>query len=306
MNKNLEPEPKFVEKLEWQLASEYRRASFRRAARTIAVPRGLAVAVLVVGVLVTGVAAIKAADYVRDSWRKKIEVARGETEVRLKQAELESVQTEAKRMETLVSLGLVERDESQAIRSRADGAALDLLRSRLDLEEVKASGAAPSNELSAPLVHGRDYAAERLEIEKRERQLDLDLQARRLERVMRLMKVGLVGEDEQKAIQAEVVLMKSSLDAVQTRLDLRRRFVKGKISPEDVEIAGRLATAQAALRAAQSNVDRLKEEMALLETRRELGLVSSAEIASLQYSLEAAEAELKLAVLEVDILKKIK
>ena len=80
MPKNLEPDSQFVNRLEWQLASEFRRTDrLKPAAGKVAVPRRWSPSALAAGVLLMGVAATKAADLIKDSWRKKIEVARLET-----------------------------------------------------------------------------------------------------------------------------------------------------------------------------------------------------------------------------------
>ena len=85
MPKNFEPDSRFVDRLEWQLASEFRRKDrLKPAAGKVAVPRYVVALSLAAGVLLMGVAATKAADLIKDSWRKKIEVARLETEVKIK------------------------------------------------------------------------------------------------------------------------------------------------------------------------------------------------------------------------------
>lgn len=147
MTKTYVPDSQFVERLEWQLASEYRRTSrLNPAPGKVAVPRRMLVATLLVGLLLTGVAVIKAAEFIKDSWRKNIEIARVGTEVKLKKAHLELAREAAARSETLASRGLIRKEESQALNLGVQKAALDLVRSVLNLDEVKASGVAPRDE----------------------------------------------------------------------------------------------------------------------------------------------------------------
>ncbi len=74
MPKSFEPDGQFVDKLEWQLSSEFRRTSrLKPAAGRVAVPRWVVAFSLVAGVLLMGVAAIKASDSIKGAWRKKIE-----------------------------------------------------------------------------------------------------------------------------------------------------------------------------------------------------------------------------------------
>ncbi|MGZ5469484.1 MAG: hypothetical protein ACXW2H_10205, partial [Candidatus Aminicenantales bacterium] len=135
MPKSFEADSQFLDKLEWQLASEFRRTSrLKPAAGKVAVPRWVVAFSLVAGVLLMGVAAIKAADSIKGAWRKKIEVARLETDVKLKSAFLEFKKELTAKGETQASVGLTREDEYLWMKTGAEGAALDLERARLDLD----------------------------------------------------------------------------------------------------------------------------------------------------------------------------
>ena len=81
----------------------------------VAVSRRMVAICLAVGILMTGVAVTKAADYFKDSWRKKIEMARVENEVELKKVHLESIRKMASEMKARVANGMIREDEYQAI-----------------------------------------------------------------------------------------------------------------------------------------------------------------------------------------------
>ena len=59
----------------------------------------------------------------------------------------------------------------------------------LDLEEVKASGEAPRDELYAPVVGGRDFVSERLEIEKRMLEARSGFAPNRIERQLKKVRL---------------------------------------------------------------------------------------------------------------------
>jgi len=304
VTKATEPDRQFVDRLEWQLTTEYRRMNRRRSAGRVAVPRRMVAFALAAGVLLTGVAAIKAADYIQDAWRKKIEVARAETEVLLQQARLRSGRELAARTEALAAQGLVRQEEYRVLQIGQERAGLDLERSRLNLEEVKHSGVTPRDELYAPFVGGRDFVSERLGIESQEIELGMELLADRLERLKGLREKGLVAGDEPDAVEREITVRKARIGEIVRRLELRKRFVDGKISAREVEIAGRLAVAEASLRSAQSKVETLTEQLERVQALQAEGMVSPTDADGLRSGLDAAQAELKLAALEVDILKK--
>ncbi|MCJ7488295.1 MAG: hypothetical protein MUQ25_19310 [Candidatus Aminicenantes bacterium] len=307
MTKTYEPDSKFVERLEWQLASEYRRANRLKAAPgKVAVPRRMVAVTLVAGVLLAGVAAIKAADYIKDSWRKGLEIARVGTEVQLKKAHLESTREMAARAETLASSGLIREEESHVLKLGVEKAALDLDKSLLNLDEVKASGVAPRDELYAPVMGGRDFVSERLKIQIRGDEGDLELLGSRLDRSKRLVEVGVVSVGDLDLIQAEIAARMAMIDETRKRIDLRKRYVAGEVSAQEVEIGDWMAVAEKNLRQAQTKVDSLMKQMERSEAQEALGLVSPRETSQLRYALDAAQAELKLATLEVDVLGRIK
>jgi hypothetical protein len=302
-----EPDRQFVEKLEWQLASEFRRLSRMRPARKVAVPRQAFVLAIVAGVLLSGVAATKAADLIKDSWRRKIELAKAETEVRLQKASAELKRDQAAKAEERASLGLISLEDSLVVRLMADRSALDLKKSELNLCEVRASGEAPQDDLSAPLVGGRDFVTERLEIDKRMRELGLELRQGRIEQRFRtLAQLGLVGKSKMDDVRAATEAEKAEIDSIQFRIGIRRQFIEGSISAEDVEIRDRIALAERDLLRAQSRVDSLRRD---LEDKRQLlavGQTPEEVVQALQSGLDAAEEELALANLEIEILKGIK
>jgi len=307
MSEIYEPDGQFLERLEWQLSSEYRRTNrLKPSSGKIAVPRRMVAITCMVGILMTGVAMIKAAEYIQDSWRKKIEIARAETEVKLKRAHLESTREMASRAEMRFSNGLVREEEYRVIQIAAKRAELDWNKSLLNLDEVKASGAAPRNELYAPEVGGRDFVSERLKIEIKEIELDLELFRSRVERLKQLVEKGLVQGDEFGLIQSEIAARKVTIDKIQKRLDLRKRFVAGEITAQEVEIKDRMTVAERNLHLAQSRVDSLSEQLKRLKTLETKGMISPLEIKQMQYALDVAQAELELATLEMDVLKKLK
>jgi multidrug resistance efflux pump len=307
MNKDYEPDNQFVENLEWQLSSEFRRASrLKPSPGKIAVPRRMVAIALAVGVLMTGVAVTKAADYIKDSWQKKIEMARVETEVELKKVQLESIREMASGVKTRVADGLIREDEYQAMKIAVENAELDLKRSLLNLDEVKMSGEIPRSELYAPMVSGRDFVSERLKIERKEVELVLEQLNVHLERISRLVEQNLIRGDEMDHIQAEIAMQKVKIDKIQERLDLRTRFLARDITAREVELKGRLTASENNFQLAQSKVDSLLEQLNRLQALETRGAVSHMEVKQLEFALDAAQAELKLAILEMDVLRKLR
>jgi multidrug resistance efflux pump len=245
----------------------------------------MVVVAVAVGVLMSGVAVTNAADYIKDSWPKTKELAR---------------------VEMRVSNGLIREDEYQAVKLAVENAELDFKRSLLNLDEVKMSGEIPRNELYAPMVGGRDFVSERLKIEIKEVGLDLEQLMIHQGRINQLIEQNLVREDEVEHFQAEITNRKMMIDKIQERLDLRTRFLAGEITAQEVEIEERITGAERNLHLAQSKVESLKTQLKRLQALEAQGTITHREFMQLQYALDAAQAELKLATLEMDVLKKLK
>jgi hypothetical protein len=308
MPKSFEPDSQFVDKLEWQLASEFRRMSrLKPAAGKVAVPRWVVAFSLVAGVLLMGVAAIKAADSIKGAWRKKIEIAKLETDLKLKRAILEFRKESASKAEKQASLGLIREDEVLTMKLVVERLAQGIERSDLDLEEVKASGETPRNELYAPAVHGRDFVSERLGIARKVLELDLGSRRERIEkRLKSMVDLGLTPRDEMDESQASIAFQEAEIGDIEKRLVLRKRFLAGTITAEEVEIEDRMTDAERDLRLAQSTVDSLKKRLESLQAKEAVGMISKTEVEKVQFSLSYAQAQLSLALLEKDILGKVK
>jgi len=308
MSKRFEPDTQFVDRLEWQLASEFRRREhLKPAPGRIAVPRSVAVISFVAGVLLLGVAATKAADLIKDSWRKKIEVARLETEVKIKTAFLGLKKDRAVQAQNQYSLGLVSEDETLVAQLGAARAAADLEKSLLDLKEVKASGQAPRDEIYAPRVGGRDFIAERLGIEKKVLQADLDLRRARTERALqRRVEMGLVPKSALSEFEAALADQEAAIGDIENRLALRRRFIAGEISAAELEIQVRMSAAEEELREAQSSIETIRPRLEELRAKAAVGLVTIDEVKGMELGLSAVQAKAGLARREIEILKQLK
>lgn len=224
----------------------------------------------------------------------------------MKKVQLESIREMASSIKTRVSNGLIREDEYQAMKIAVKNEELGFKKSLLNLDEVKMSGKPPRNELYSPMVGGRDFVRERLQIEIKEIELVLEQLGIHLERFSQLVKQNLVQEDEMAHIQAEIATQKVMIDKIQQRIDLRRRFLEGKITAQEVEIEDRMTGAERNLHVAQSKVDSLKEQLERFKVLEIKGNLSHMEVVQLQYALDAAQAELNLAALEMNVLQELK
>jgi hypothetical protein len=308
MSNRFEPDTKFVDRLEWQLASEFRRRDqLKPAPGRVAVPRSVAALGLAAGIILMGVAATKAADLIKDSWRKKIEVARLETEVKIRRAFLDFKELRFRQAEEKFKAGLIGEDGLHGNRLAKGNAVFELEKALLDLEEVRASGQAPRDEIHAPLVDGRDFVSERLEARKRALESDILLRRGRTEGYWKQrFDLGLISESELEDRRALVAVQETELEAVETTLGLRRQILAGALSSEQLEIRIRMAEAEKKLAAARREIDSMKRHLDTQQAQFLAGLIAEEEMRGTRMVLDAAQAQESLALQEIEILKTIR
>jgi multidrug resistance efflux pump len=168
------------------------------------------------------------------------------------------------------------------------------------------TGTAPSDELYAPKVRGRDFVSERMNIDIMEIELDIELLRTHAERIKQLVEKNMIQKTELDYIQRELTDRQQMIDKIRERIDLRRRFTAGEITAHEIEIKGRITIAEKNLHLAQSKVDILENQLMRLSELESQGTIDQIEIRQLEYALDAARAELMLAVLERDILENVK
>jgi hypothetical protein len=309
MSDTYEPDSRFMEKLEWQLTSEFRRRNRMKIPGKIAVSRGAFTLAVVAGVLLTGIAMTKATDLIKESWRKKIEVAKAEMDVRLSTALAVFNKERSAKAQAEVSNGSMRQEDYQVIKLFADISALNLEKSQLNLKEVEASGEAPRNEIYAPVVGGRDFVGERLGIEKRLCEVSIELSRARIEQRSKQV------EDKDMARrfpfqrnenQTVITSEEASLESVERRIDLREKFISGQLSARDAEIQDRIAVAERDLRQAQAEVDFMMKQLAQNQAIKSKETNQEKQVQALQFGIQAAREQVALASLVIETLKKVK
>jgi hypothetical protein len=128
----------------------------------------------------------------------------------------------------------------------------------------------------------------------------------RRQRTQNRAALGLVSAEDMKALEAEAAVQKAAILRFEKRLDLRKRFLAGDLAAQAAEIEDRLTGAEEDLSAAAAKVDVLRERMKRQESMVAVGMASVGETQELKTALDAALDAQRLAVLEIDVLKKSK
>ncbi len=287
------PTPEFRAHLESEISRAWRRETRlglerREPRRRRMRGAGLVAACLALGA-VSGIVSAQALDYVRRD--SLLDAARAELAImslrlNLTQAQLEDAARK-------VSIGALAAEALASAESERQAMEMRVMRTHLNIKEIELSSQPPRDELNAPLVGGRDFVTERIQLDLAVAQKQLRAAERALEAVDRRVRMGAVSELERGQAQLEVTRANAALATMAERLSLRREFIE-KATPAE-ELARRLETAQLRqdVRVAQQSLDLAKARAANVDRQRAVG--AATHLDTLRAQLDVKEREIDLA-----------
>jgi hypothetical protein len=299
----LEPDPEFAAHLEWQIRTAARREN--RFARPAApngwrVLRAAATILLALGLGASGVLAMQRVQQSREAaLRSESFVVRRQ----LAAAKVADAEARTQELRNLVAAGQVSTEEqaefdAELARLRREMAIIDL-----QLQEVELTGKEPEDRLSAPLVDGRDFVSERLELEREALEDQRAAASARRDHMAKLYERGLAPSSEMEAANAPVEQLATRIGVLEQRLALRQSFLSGGRTAAQVERQAQRDEAQADLTRAEKEVATAN---AVLKRVRELsaaGAVSSGDLRAAELSVAQAERAARLARLQLELLE---
>ena len=299
---NTTPDPAFVEHLEWQLRTAHRRRG-RFARPTPGLPtRAVRTGLLVLVCLFGGAGVVVAAERIQDDARREHLVAKHEIQVEMARLRLEHATVEYARTQELVEQGLIGNDQLGDDRQRLVDLKTSVEQAELDLREVQQTGQAPRRDLTAPLVGGEDFVSLRLALEVERAKAGVDREFARLERTRTLVDAGVVTRQELAGEEAEILLRLEQIAELEERIGLRRAFLAGELTADQIELREQVLAAQRAVAKQRIVLDGLQERLDVTRRLEERGFVRG-EVLELELQLRLAMSELKLAELELAALE---
>lgn len=298
-----DPDPRFLEHLEWQLGRELRRGR-SAAGMTRQGVRVLKIAGLMLGSVALGAAGMGASQQLSEAWRKELLQAR--LEVQLEQArqrvrmQQETLQLARERVEE----GTQEERELMYLEFQIAQAEADAKATELELAEVRNSGREPLGELSSPLVDGRDYVSDRIRVRMDVARRYLDIVRQEQSRTRQMVDAGMVDERELQARSLAALEAELQLEAMRRQLELRRAYLRSEVSAVEAELQSLETEAQNRVTLLQRQLQYYQEE--LDRVRETVGASSSGAIAlsRMETRLAEVEGQLRLANAELDIVSR--
>ncbi len=303
MHNKHEPDPTFVENLEWQLGSELRRGNRAGTARSPSF-RVMKIAALMLGSVVLGAAAMGASQQLGETWRRELLEARLEVQLQLAQQRVE-MQLEALGLtREQVEQGIVtDRDlmyfEFQIAQAKTDAKIMEL-----ELEEIRQSGRESLGELSSPLVNGRDFVSERIQARIELARHHLDLVQRERQRIQDRANVGVVSENEVSAQNLVAMEAEKQLETLAEQLELRRSYLDSEITAVEAELRLLELEAQSRVVLLDEKREYFQREVDHFQDAIRLGTMSPMVATQLTTRVAEVEAQLQLAQAELEIVQR--
>jgi outer membrane protein TolC len=295
-----EPTPEFRAHLEWQIASALRRQS-RFAAPVTTRLQQLRTALVVLAALALGGAAGVASGQIQDARQRDVLTEASRSEEQLLRVRLDLSRQEYQRARERFDVGPADHETLLAAERDLRAMETALARVRLDLEEIKATSAAPRNDLQAPLVGQRDFVRERLTLDLQQAQRQLTAAEQSRTRADQNMNIGVASPAVLLQAEAEVARARTHLRMVQAALDLRQRVLAGEIGAEQVAATQRRTELTLQREQVQREVDLARGRVD--EVRRLVSVGMATELELKRTEIKVLELQLELQRMQQELVK---
>jgi hypothetical protein len=296
--------PEFRASLEEDVVREFHRESRLAAHATRPADRRLRTAFALAAGLLLGVGGQFATGQVQKAREKsELEVIIN-TKRELAGVRLELARSDFELAKKRFDTGVISRPSLLAVESDLRSAESVAARLNLDLQEVRATAGVPRDELWAPLVDGRDFVKERLNVVAaavQQRIRSLESAAEEAERGFRVGSVAQLARGEAVSVLEQA---RGDMNLLAQELMLRRQFFEEQLSPEELtrrfqrlELVGQLQRSETQLRLAQERVA-LAEKSHVAGTASDIELMR-ARLDVMERNLERVQLARQLQQLEV-------
>ena len=300
MNELHEPTNDFVERLERQVSHEARRRnrladSPRRPwwLSTKAVAASMLISMAIGGAVVAAAYEAQASglrDQIAAPYAQRLDLAKRKHEV---------VAGELAAAERRFSVGMVTESEVLEAGLAVADARAQIQVIELQLAEVQITGKDYRDELSAPLVSGRDFVTQRLLALSTVPEQALAHARKLADHVQRRVEIGTSAPLDLDVVRTRITELTLTMNAFQRKLEIRRQFLAGKIDRIETELRVLEAEADQQVNTLQPKLSLAQQEATQLASRFEIGTVNQEAVAMAK--LRVLELELAMSKAKLDL-----
>jgi outer membrane protein TolC len=303
MHDKHEPRSEFVGMLGEQIGREIRRRN--RAAET---PRrfklGFAHAGLMLVSMGIGAAVAGAAYQAQDNQRRDLLTSGFERQAELARQRLALANEQLKQAEQLVSVGSASPERLLESRLKIAEAETKLKVIELLLQESRITAREPLQDVSGPLVSGRDLIGERLRLEMSVPQVALELERARQKEIEKRVSLGVTEPIEMEVNRARIAELEAAMEAVRRKIEIRQKFLGHKIDAPEAELRVLEGEAEQRKKALTTKIELARKEVERSAQKVRLGVESRVNEAAARVRLQELEAEMARAELDLAVVRR--
>jgi hypothetical protein len=297
-----EPTPEFAQYLEWQVAAAVRRQErFAEPIRTTsAYAKYLAAAAMIVVAMMVGAGGVAAAGRIQDNQQKQLLLAEQNMHMQMAGLQLQLAQTALDDAKRRVSVGAAEPNLVASAERDVRLAQIRLDRASLETAEVQLSVRPVRDEITSPLVKGRDFVTERLQLDLKSSGISLSAAEALRKNAQTRFAVGLIGDVELAEADVTLLRAQSEVQLIQDQLALRSRFIAGGLTPLQTMRQQALLAARSELKLAESSLALAMKRADLVKKRAAVGtaderdsLAAQLDVLSKRADIEALRARIR-------------
>ena len=264
--------------------------------------------VVIVSMIAGG--AVVAATYQAQSNEQRETLAAGfERRLDLAKLAMKMVEETVKADQVRMDVGLKSPQDLMDSRIKLASAQAQVKSIELQLAEVRLTGREPLQEISAPVVSGRDFVSERLRVDLSVPEAALEFEKARLKDTQTRVEIGTLPPIDlhwQKAHTAEIEV---AIETIRRKLEIRQKFLKGEYDAVQADLRVLETEAELRRKSLAPKVAVAEQEVEAFKARFNVGLITSVELAEArmrlnQLNLDLSKAEVDLAVIRLRLKKK--
>lgn len=297
-----EPRLEFRRALEQEIARALRGPG-RRPRFARAMPPRLAIAAIVLVSFAFGGAGAIASAQVQDARRRDVLIDANRAEAHLASLRMELARAAYEEARAKVEVGAMSRSSLAAREAELRVQEARAARLQLDLEEIRASAQTPRDELTAPVVNGRDFVEERLQLELAAAQRRLVAAENVAAEVERLERVGAAPPLVLLDAQEDLAETRTSMQLLALRLTLRQRFVDSRLPPERVMAELQRIELLQESRLAERLHELAQERLARMTLQHATGVVTDLELKKAEVEVMERAMVLERALRQLQVLE---
>lgn len=286
------PTEEFRENLEWEVLRRHRRNTREQPHRPPRTPFAKAVVLIVVSASIGATAGFASAQNRQSAARDSL-LAAAQAEAMLAKTRLDIAKAEADDVSVKMRAGVVDQETLVAAIAELRDMEARWNTSALNIEEIKASGQTPRDDLGAPLVAGRDYVKLRNALRLSASQAKLNAAEATQANAERRFRAGAEDENVVTSTRLKVIHARAELSVLAEQLRLRQEFLER--GTPTAQLVQRLETTQlrADASSGQAELDAARARLATVEKMRGVGKATDVDLLRAQLAIKELELELQ-------------